>query len=213
MALQLKNLLPDYFPPERGSGSGIWGQQLSIEKGSRVHIVAPSGSGKTSLMHFLYGLRNSYRGELSVDGQSLRKADAEQWARLRQNCLSILLQDLRLFPALTVRQNLEVKRQLKPQHPPAKIDEMLHRLGIGDKAEARCATCSYGENQRVAIIRALLQPFDYLLLDEPFSHLDQANARRAMDLILEEAGQRGAAIVLADLEALAYFPHQQLYHL
>ncbi len=71
--------------------------------------------------------------------------------------------------------------------------------------EQSAGTCSYGEQQRIAIARALQQPFDFLLLDEPFSHLDEKNRSIAMKLMEEEATKRGAAIILADLMPIAYF--------
>jgi len=82
---------------------------------------------------------------------------------------------------------------------------MATRLGIGNKLDKKCGTCSYGEQQRIAIIRSLQQPFDFLLLDEPFSHLDEQNRSIAMQLIEEEATERKAAIILADLKPIEYF--------
>ena len=178
-----------------------------------VKIVAPSGSGKTSLMHFLYGLRNDYTGNISYDEKQIKNFLAEDFALQRRESVSIVLQDLRLLPEQTVFQNLYIKHQLKPYHPEEKMKDMAERLGIGDKLNAKCKTCSYGEQQRVAIIRALLQPFQFLLLDEPFSHLDNKNSERAMELMLEEAKARGAAIIFADLERIEPFPFTQLYHL
>ena len=90
---------------------------------------------------------------------------------------------------------------------------MATRLGIEDKLNSTCSTCSYGEQQRIAIIRSLLQPFDFLLLDEPFSHLDEKNAEKAMQLMLEEANQRKATIVFADLERIDFYPYTRLFHL
>ena len=90
---------------------------------------------------------------------------------------------------------------------------MAARLGIENKLNSLCRTCSYGEQQRVAIIRSLMQPFDFLLLDEPFSHLDNNNSMRAMELMLEEAKHRGAAIIFADLERIDYFPFTKIFHL
>jgi putative ABC transport system ATP-binding protein len=86
-------------------------------------------------------------------------------------------------------------------------------LGIGNKLAFKSRICSYGEQQRVAIIRALMQPFDFLLLDEPFSHLDEANSQNAMQLMLEESKLRSAAIIFADLERIDYFPFTRLFHL
>ena len=82
---------------------------------------------------------------------------------------------------------------------------MATRLGIASKLNKPCKTCSYGEQQRIAIIRALQQRFDFLLLDEPFSHLDDANRKLAMALIEEEAELRKAGIILADLKTTDHF--------
>ena len=213
MQLQLKNLLPVYFEDTRKQYSEVWGKDLLFEKGQLVKIVAPSGSGKTSLIHFLYGMRNSYTGAIRYGEKDLKEFSVEELATFRKNNLSIVFQDMRLFPQQTVLQNLEIKRQLHPYHGAEKIREMAERLGIGNKLNSLCNQCSYGEQQRVSIIRALLQPFDFLLLDEPFSHLDNANSEKAMQLILEEAKLRNAAILFADLERIDYFPFTKMMHL
>lgn len=213
MYLHISDLLPSYFDESRKSNSEIWGKDLRFEKGSLIKIVAPSGSGKTSLMHFLYGIRHEYRGNIFYDDHTIKNFGAEDFAGYRKNRISIVFQDLRLFPEQTVFDNINIKRQLDPYHGPEKIRDMAERLGIGTKLESKCRTCSYGEQQRVAIIRALMQPFDFLLLDEPFSHLDNRNSELAMQLMLEEAAARKAAILFADLERIAFFPFTQLFHL
>lgn len=213
MHLQIQNLLPTYFDESRKQTSEIWGKDLQFDKGEFIKIVAPSGSGKTSLMHFLYGVRKDYSGSISYQSNNIKKFSIEHFANSRKNSISIVFQDLRLFPEQTVFENLEIKRQLNPYHPSEKIKEMAERLGIGSKLNSKCKTCSYGEQQRVAIIRSLMQPFDFLLLDEPFSHLDENNSKKAMQLMLEEAQVRKAAIIFADLERIDYFPFTQIFHL
>ncbi len=213
MQLTIRNLLPVYFEKDRTLHSEIWGKELVFNKGELIKIVAPSGSGKTSLVHFLYGLRKEYSGNILYDDKTISRFSPEDFALYRKDHISVVLQDLRLFPDQTVEQNLEIKRQLNPHYPPEKIKEMAERLGIGNKLNSLCRTCSYGEQQRVAIIRALLQPFEFLLLDEPFSHLDNNNSQKAMTLMLEEAKLRNATILFADLERIEFFPFTRLFHL
>jgi ABC-type lipoprotein export system ATPase subunit len=213
MKLGLKQLLPTYFPESRKNNSEVWGRDLVFEAGDFVKIVAPSGSGKTSLVHFIYGMRNDYTGTVSYNEKDLAAEDREGLSVLRKTDVSIVFQDLRLFGEQTVFENIEIKRMLNPYHPAEKIKEMCERLGIGDKLSSLCKICSYGEQQRVSIIRALMQPYKLLLLDEPFSHLDESNSRKAMELMVEESKVRGAAIIFADLERVDYFPNTKLYHL
>jgi putative ABC transport system ATP-binding protein len=213
MTIHLQQVLPEYFDASRMDSSEVWGKDLQFQKGEYIKIVAPSGSGKSSLVSFLYGIRKEYNGSIRYDDAVIKNLSAEQLAQYRKNHISIVFQDLRLFPEQTVRDNIELKRQLNPFHPPEKIDEMAERLGIAPKLSSRCRICSYGEQQRVAIIRALMQPFDFLLLDEPFSHLDEKNSQKAMELMLEESRLRNAAIIFADLERIDYFPFTRLFHL
>jgi putative ABC transport system ATP-binding protein len=213
MQLQINQLLPVYFDDSRKDNSEIWGKELLFTKGEMVKIVAPSGSGKTSLMHFLYGMRKDYNGSINYGEKNISGFTAEDFAGHRKDHISVVFQDMRLFPELTVLENLLIKQQLNPYHPVEKIKEMADRLGIGNKLSSKARICSYGEQQRVAIIRSLLQPFDFLLLDEPFSHLDNNNSKKAMELMLEESRQRNTSIIFADLERIEFFPYTRLFHL
>ncbi len=141
------------------------------------------------------------------------KFSLEKFSTFRQKNLSIVFQDLRLFLDQTARQNLELKRQLAPYHPSEKIDEMAKRLGIQNKLNKVAKKCSYGEQQRIAIIRSLMQPFDFLLLDEPFSNLDENNRTKAFELIEEECKQRNASMIFAELKELDFFKDQRILKL
>ena len=210
MQIILQEVVPDYIEKENIASSQIWGKSLVIEKGEHLHIVASSGNGKTSLMHFIYGLRRDYTGAIFYDTTDIKKLSPESFSSFRQKKISIIFQDLRLFPEQSVRENLEIKRLLKPYHNPIAIDEMAKRLGIFSKLDKLAKTCSYGEQQRIAIIRSLMQPFDFILLDEPYSHLDDANRQKATELIYDECKKRDAAMVFADLKVLDFLKGEKV---
>lgn len=213
MQIILNEVVPKFLDKEAIAQSQIWGKTVVIEPGERLQIVAPSGTGKTSLISFMYGLRNDFNGDIIIDKKNTRNFSAEDWAFYRSEHISIMFQDLRLFPQLTGRENIEIKRKLQPYKNIEATDLMSASLGIQSKLSQQTQICSYGEKQRIALVRALQQPFDILLLDEPFSHLDDQNREKAMQLIEEEAAQRHASIILADLKPIEYFNAQRTLYM
>jgi len=207
MRLSLQKIIPLPLREKINTASGIWDNDVSFHKGEYVFIQAPSGTGKTTLVHILYGLRDDYDGAVLWDGAPLRNADKDTLAALRTNMVSIIFQDMRLFPELTTWENIEIKRRLTDTVTEEQAAAWLERLGLKDKRKALAGTLSYGEQQRVAIIRALLQPFAWLLMDEPFSHLDHANVQKAITLITEIVKRQNAGIILADLDENNYFTY------
>jgi len=133
MQILLQEIIPTYFEKEQYAASEIWGNHITFNKGEHVHIVAPSGTGKISLIHFIYGLRKDYDGIISYQNENIKNFSLEKFSTFRQKNLSIVFQDLRLFADQSVRDNIELKRQLNPYHPPEKMDEMAKRLGIANK--------------------------------------------------------------------------------
>ena len=209
MQIELKNIVPiplkDKFSKR---GSDIWNRQLEFAKGEWVKIKAPSGTGKTTFIHILYKMRGDYEGTVSWNSNDLKQLSGDALAALRQQQVSIIFQDLRLFPNLTARENIELKRILhKPIYESSMIETMAERLGVSHILQQRAGLCSYGEQQRIAIVRSLVQPFDWLLMDEPFSHLDQDNIIRAAALITEECSKRGAGFLLTDLDEDSHFKY------
>lgn len=208
MRLVLDQVIPIPLREKVNSyNSGVWKQTLELYKGEHIFIQAPSGTGKTTLIHTLYGLRDDFEGTIYWDSYNIAKTNSENMSNLRANYLSVIFQDMRLFPELTAWENLEVKRRLTDTASEAEVEAWMTRLGIKDKKNSLASTLSYGEQQRVAIIRALLQPFEWLLMDEPFSHLDNANRDKAIDLISEVVKLNSAGMILADLDENEYFPY------
>ncbi len=192
--------------------SSIWNNQLCINAGEWIKITAPSGTGKTTLMHLLYGIRKDYDGAILLDGVNIKTVSIDELAKLRQTKMSVIFQDLRLFPHLTAFENIELKRVLqKPYYESDKIIEMAGILGISNILSQKAGTCSYGEQQRICVIRALIQPFSWLLMDEPFSHLDNNNKAKAVQLITQECEKRNAALIITDLEDDDFFTYSSKF--
>ena len=207
MQIELKQVVPvplkDKFSQRV---SDVWNTHAVFKQGEWIKIKAPSGTGKTTLVHILYKMRGDYEGAVLWDDKDLRSIDEATLAQKRQQQVSIIFQDLRLFPHLTARENIELKRVLQtPIYESEEIDKMAAQLGVAHVLHQRAGLCSYGEQQRLAIIRALMQPFSWLLMDEPFSHLDQANMRKAASLIDAECSKRKAGFVLTDLDEDDHF--------
>lgn len=197
--ITLDNVLPRVFagsenePPVKDSQ--VWFQRLSFSTPDNYLIEAESGTGKSSLCSFIYGNRKDYTGTIAFDGEDISRFSVSRWCELRTHALAILPQEMRLFPELTAMENIMIKNRLTGYKSEAEIMEMLRRFGIEEKAHQTAGKLSIGQQQRVAIIRALCQPFDFLILDEPVSHLDARNNATVASLIVEEAAKREASII------------------
>lgn len=197
--ITLSRTLPRVFRGEENTdiirGSQVWLEELTFERGHRYLVSAESGTGKSSMCAFIYGSRCDYEGTIAFDGRDVRGLAPEDWCRVRRDNIAYLPQDMRLFPELTVMENLQIKNRLTQTYTETQLMELLDALGIADKASELGGHLSIGQMQRVAIIRSLCQPMDFLLLDEPVSHLDQRNNRVVAQLIDNVARERGAAVI------------------
>lgn len=197
--IRLKGVVPEIFAERKDIVSDIWHADAVFERGKTYLIEAASGTGKSSLCSYLYGQRGDYRGEISFDGEDVKRYGINHWCDIRQHNISILFQDLRLFGELTALENVEVKNRITKHRDLKQIGMWFEELGIADKLNARIDRMSYGQQQRVALIRALCQPYDFLFLDEPISHLDDRNSDIMRDIILREAKMSGAAVVATSI--------------
>ena len=198
-SITLSNVVPEIFASRENLCSDLWQTEITFERGHSYLIEAASGTGKSSLCSYLYGQRGDYRGTILFDKEDIARFSTNRWSAIRQISLSILFQDLRLFGELTALENVEIKNRLTRHQSTATIERWFEQLGIADKLHSRIDRMSYGQQQRVALIRALCQPIDFLLLDEPISHLDDNNSDIMRDIILEEAKQQGAAIIATSI--------------
>lgn len=200
ITLELKSVRPLPIPEKIISPDSIWrSEHTQIIAPGKYTILASSGKGKSTLIAYLYGLREDYTGQVMVDGREAGKISLHEWSEIRRTRLSVVFQDLRLFPKMNVAENLDAKNRLTNHKTESQIKEMLEEFGIADKWTQSCGTLSYGQQQRVAIIRSLLQPFEMLMLDEPFSHLDQANVEIGCRMIMREAAANGGGYMYTTL--------------
>jgi putative ABC transport system ATP-binding protein len=209
MRIQFHNVLPIPLADTPLSENSLWKSETAFDSNARILVQAPSGTGKTTVISLLYGLRSDYDGEILIDGQEIKKFSVDQWTEMRKRKLAIVFQDMRLFPQLTAMENILLKNDLTQTLNEGRIREMAEQLDIAHKLNAPCGKLSLGQQQRIAIIRALAQPFELILLDEPFSHLDEANIRKAAELISFTCKANGAGLLLTSLGPNTHFEFTQ----
>lgn len=193
--IHLRDTLPRVFRDEKIPPSDIWRRDVTFRRGGRYLIEAASGTGKSSLCAYIFGSRSDYLGDIYFDGDDIRGLSTDQWQEIRRRSIAYLPQELSIFPELSALQNIRLKNDLTDCVDEAQIREWLDELGIADRADFPVGRMSIGQQQRVAIIRTICQPFDFILLDEPVSHLDRDNNLIAARIIEREAARRGAAII------------------
>jgi len=207
MDITLEHVCPSFL---QGTESEVWGKDIRFPEKTVVNVAAPSGTGKTTFMSILYGVLTDYAGSLQFDGKDAACLSRREWAQLRQRKLSFMFQDLRLFDQLTCVDNVLLKaNQAKPVDSvdSAFIETAFERLGMTPRLQALTGSCSQGEKQRVAFVRALVQPFDWILLDEPFSHLDEACIKTMRDLLLEVKEKNHAGLIVTSLAPDQWLPY------
>ena len=183
------------FAGHDGIHNDVWLQDITLERGKRYLVSAESGTGKSSMCSYIYGYRQDYSGTITFDGKDILGLTIAQWCDVRQRHIAYLAQDMRLFGELTAIENVELKNRITGFKSRDEILRLFETMGIPDKVDSLASKLSIGQQQRVAIIRTLCQPCDFILLDEPVSHLDDENNRIVADLITREADRQGAGII------------------
>ena len=168
------------------------------DQGAHWLVLGPSGSGKTTLLHILAAILTPTAGSVSVAGQDLTALGAHQLDRFRGQHIGIVLQRLHLVPSLTVMNNLSLAQYLAGlAQDGARVREVLASLGVSDKAGAYPHELSFGQAQRVAVARAVVNGPKLLLADEPTSNLDDVRCAQAYGLLESQARAYGATLVVA----------------
>jgi putative ABC transport system ATP-binding protein len=176
---------------------------FTIPQGGFVAIVGPSGSGKTTLLGLLAGLDRPTSGKVILDGHDLTTMSENERAKLRGEKVGFVFQSFQLIPTLTARENIQVPLELQGvEGAAARADELLERVGLGNRGHHFPMQLSGGEQQRVAIARAFANSPRILFADEPTGNLDATTGIRVFDLLESLNRESGSTIVLVTHDAV-----------
>ncbi|WP_342437358.1 ABC transporter ATP-binding protein [Paenibacillus sp. FSL L8-0436] len=184
--------------------------EWSVEKGENVAITGPSGSGKSTLLHLISGILLADSGGIVVDGKPLRELTEAKRDVFRASNIGYVLQDFHLIPSLTARQNVEIamtaKLPLKEKR--RVVDDWLDQVGLADRGRHLPSQLSRGQQQRVAIVRALVNEPPLVLADEPTGSLDWETADEIASLLLDLSVAHGHTLIVVthDLNMANRFP-------
>jgi putative ABC transport system ATP-binding protein len=185
------------------------GVDLKIDAGEFVAIVGPSGSGKSTLFHILGGLTPPTSGTVLIDGRDLIKMSEGDRTQLRKTTVGFVFQKYNLLPTLTGADNIEIARHIAGKHghePDPQFEEILKLLGIASRLKHKPRALSGGEQQRIAIARALVNHPALLLADEPTGNLDTENSTAVLSILQGLNKRLGQTILMIthDPEAAAF---------
>jgi ABC-type lipoprotein export system ATPase subunit len=198
--LVLNNIIPTKIKKDDLAKSSIWNKKKVFIRGGFYLVRSVSGKGKSTLINFLSGKRDDFIGKYFQDNQDCQLFNKSDWIQKRKNEIALVSQDLKLISSLSVLDNLTLKIELTNFIKIENIDQYLKQLGIQELKYKKCSSLSMGQQQRVAIIRSILQPFKWVLLDEPFSHLDEKNKKLSLDFVINHAQKQNAGIIISTLD-------------
>ncbi len=178
--VQIENLRKDF-----GKVCALDGVSFGIEEGEWIAIMGPSGSGKTTLINILGGLDTATSGRAIVDGVDVGRLDEGGLARFRAEKVGFVFQQFHLVPYLTAVENVMLAQYFHSTTDEKEAQQALGRVGLADRLEHLPSQMSGGEQQRVAVARALINHPKLILADEPTGNLDEANEKIVTDLLRE----------------------------
>lgn len=171
-----------------------------IQRGECIALTGPSGSGKSTLLNVIAGIDVVDAGDVIIDGTSLLKRDEKSRTLFRRRHIGLVFQAFNLLPTLTVMENiclpLVMNKVPKPLHA-ARAQALLSAVGLADRDRRFPQELSGGEQQRVAIVRALIHQPEIVLADEPTGNLDADNASRVVELLLSLAREQTSTLLIA----------------
>jgi putative ABC transport system ATP-binding protein len=191
-----------------GEGStavdALRGVSVTVNRGDLLAVMGPSGSGKSTLMHILAGLDKPTTGTVTIAGTEISTLSDAELTLLRRDHIGFVFQFFNLLPMLNAEENVVLPLSIAGEKPdPAWLDELLERTGLAGRRDHRPSELSGGEQQRVAISRALVTRPTILLADEPTGNLDSKTGGEILDLLRDSARDYQQTIVMVTHEARA----------
>jgi putative ABC transport system ATP-binding protein len=180
------------------------GVSLDIAAGQLTAVMGPSGSGKSTLMHILAGLDRPTAGEASIAGTEITELDDNELTKLRREHIGFIFQFFNLLPMLTAEENIVLPLDLAGDRPDREwLDELVRRVGLGDRLSHRPSEMSGGQQQRVAVARALVSRPTVMFADEPTGNLDSRTGGEILTLMRESVDALGQTTVMVTHDAHA----------
>ena len=205
--LEISQLKKSFRAPDGTTCAVIDVPHFTLEERSQVALQGESGLGKTTLLHLIAGILKPDSGRIRLAGQDLTALDEPRRDRVRAMSLGYIFQTFNLLPAFTCLENVLLGMSFGPGSDKPLAKKLLERVGLGGRLGHRPRQLSTGQQQRVAVARALANRPKLVLADEPTGNLDSASARDALKLIRDTCAENGAALLLVshDREVLAQF--------
>lgn len=186
-AIETNNLVKRY-----GDVTAVDGLSLRVARGEIYAFLGLNGAGKTTTIRLLLGIVRPTSGEARVLGTRIRVGDKKPW-----DSVGYLVETPHAYPELTVRENVEAMRRLRPGTEPKAVDRVIELLGLTVYADRRAGTLSHGNAQRLGLAKALLHNPELLILDEPALGLDPAGIVEIRNLLIELAQEQGVTVFMA----------------
>ena len=186
-AISTNNLVKRY-----GDVTAVDGLSLRVARGEIYAFLGLNGAGKTTTIRMLLGMVKPSAGQARVLGTDIRVGGAKPW-----DAVGYLVETADAYPELTVRENLEAMRRLRPDVAPPAVDLAIDRLGLAPYADRRAGTLSHGNAQRLGLAKALMHDPELLILDEPANGLDPAGIVEIRELLLELARHQGVTVFMS----------------
>ena len=179
----------------------LHGLNLHINPREKVFLCGPSGAGKTTLMYTMAGLEQPQKGRIVVDGQDIYALSLRQRALFRNRTMGFVFQNYMLMPELTALENASLATAIAGQEATERVVALMERVGLADRLHHLTSELSGGEQQRVAIVRALAHDPAIIFADEPTGNLDSRNGKQILDLLFSLADERSKTMVVVTHDA------------